>query len=207
MAANPSNTGRSRSMTPSPIARPRSTNSPPMLSTARTSLLAPRRRQPRSSPHRAGLRRGRRRRGRPVGTPTKEKPRPGWPERSRHPWCGQGGDARVFGVLRRPIVTVEDDGSFGFSFAAPQRRGVDDTRTTARMLGETAASRKRPSCWSSTSSRRSSRSTPDPSDALLSGAARWPTPQGPCGAFNDQRAAGGAQRHQPAVSRLTSSPP
>jgi hypothetical protein len=55
--------------------------------------------------------------------------------------------ARVFGSLRiRPIVTVEDDGSFGFSFAAGHSAGdVDDTlERLFRMLGETAASRKRP---------------------------------------------------------------
>jgi uncharacterized protein len=55
--------------------------------------------------------------------------------------------ARVFGSLRiRPIVTVEDDGSFGFSFAAGH--SVADVENTLerllRMLGETAASRKRP---------------------------------------------------------------
>jgi uncharacterized protein len=55
--------------------------------------------------------------------------------------------ARVFGSLRiRPIVTVEDDGSFGFSFAAGHSvADVDDTlERLLRMLGETAASRKRP---------------------------------------------------------------
>ncbi len=55
--------------------------------------------------------------------------------------------ARVFGSLRiRPIVTVEDDGSFGFSFAAGHSAAdVDDTlERLLRMLGETAASRKRP---------------------------------------------------------------
>ena len=55
--------------------------------------------------------------------------------------------ARVFGSLRiRPIVTVEDDGSFGFSFAAGHNvADVDDTlERLLRMLGETAASRKRP---------------------------------------------------------------
>jgi hypothetical protein len=55
--------------------------------------------------------------------------------------------ARVFGSLRiRPIVTVEDDGSFGFSFAAGHSvTDVDDTlERLLRMLGETAASRKRP---------------------------------------------------------------
>jgi hypothetical protein len=55
--------------------------------------------------------------------------------------------ARVFGSLRiRPIVTVEDDGSFGFSFAAGHSvADVDDTlEQLLRMLGETAASRKRP---------------------------------------------------------------
>jgi hypothetical protein len=55
--------------------------------------------------------------------------------------------ARVFGSLRiRPIVTVEDDGSFGFSFAAGRSAAdVDDTlERLLRMLGETAASRKRP---------------------------------------------------------------
>ena len=55
--------------------------------------------------------------------------------------------ARVFGSLRiRPIVTVEDDGSFGFSFAAGHSAAdVDDTlERLFRMLGETAASRKRP---------------------------------------------------------------
>jgi hypothetical protein len=54
--------------------------------------------------------------------------------------------ARVFGTLRiRPIVTVEDDGSFGFSFAAGHSvADVDDTlERLLRMLGETAASRKR----------------------------------------------------------------
>ena len=54
--------------------------------------------------------------------------------------------ARVFGSLRiRPIVTVEDDGSFGFSFAAGHSAAdVDDTlERLFRMLGETAASRKR----------------------------------------------------------------
>ena len=55
--------------------------------------------------------------------------------------------ARVFGSLRiRPIVTVEDDGSFGFSFAAGHSvADVDDTiERLLRMLGETAASRNRP---------------------------------------------------------------
>ena len=55
--------------------------------------------------------------------------------------------ARVFGSLRiRPIVTVEDDGSFGYSFAAGQSvADVDDTlERLLRLLGETAASRKRP---------------------------------------------------------------
>jgi len=55
--------------------------------------------------------------------------------------------ARVFGTLRiRPIVTVEDDGSFGFSFAAGHSaEDIDDTlERLLRMLGETAASRKRP---------------------------------------------------------------
>jgi uncharacterized protein len=55
--------------------------------------------------------------------------------------------ARVFGSLRiRPIVTVEDDGSFAFSFAAGHSvADVDDTlERLLRMLGETAASRKRP---------------------------------------------------------------
>jgi hypothetical protein len=55
--------------------------------------------------------------------------------------------ARVFGSLRiRPIVTVEDDGSFGFSFAAGHSvADIDDTlERLLRMLGETAASRKRP---------------------------------------------------------------
>jgi hypothetical protein len=55
--------------------------------------------------------------------------------------------ARVFGSLRiRPIVTVEDDGSFAFSFAAGHSAAdVDDTlERLLRMLGETAASRKRP---------------------------------------------------------------
>ena len=55
--------------------------------------------------------------------------------------------ARVFGSLRiRPIVTVQDDGSFAFSFAAGHSvADVDDTlERLLRMLGETAASRKRP---------------------------------------------------------------
>jgi uncharacterized protein len=55
--------------------------------------------------------------------------------------------ARVFGSLRiRPVVTVEDDGSFGFSFVAGHSvADVDDTlERLLRMLGETAASRKRP---------------------------------------------------------------
>jgi hypothetical protein len=55
--------------------------------------------------------------------------------------------ARVFGSLRiRPIVTVEDDGSFAFSFAAGHSvADVDDTlERLLRMLGEAAASRKRP---------------------------------------------------------------
>jgi hypothetical protein len=55
--------------------------------------------------------------------------------------------ARVFGSLRiRPIVTVEDDGSFGFTFAAGHAvADVDDTlERLLRMLGETAASRSRP---------------------------------------------------------------
>jgi uncharacterized protein len=55
--------------------------------------------------------------------------------------------ARVFGSLRiRPIVTVEDDGSFAFSFAAGHSvADVDDTlERLLRMLRETAASRKRP---------------------------------------------------------------
>ena len=52
----------------------------------------------------------------------------------------------MFGSLRiRPIVTVEDDGSFAFSFAAGHSAAdVDDTlERLLRMLGETAASRKR----------------------------------------------------------------
>jgi hypothetical protein len=55
--------------------------------------------------------------------------------------------ARVFGSLRiRPIVTVEDDGSFAFSFAAGHSAvDIDDTvERLLRLLGETAASRKRP---------------------------------------------------------------
>jgi uncharacterized protein len=55
--------------------------------------------------------------------------------------------ARVFGSLRiRPIVTVEDDGSFAFSFAAGHSAAdIDDTvERLLRLLGETAASRKRP---------------------------------------------------------------
>jgi uncharacterized protein len=55
--------------------------------------------------------------------------------------------ARVFGSLRvRPTVTVEDDGSFGFTFAAGHTaEDVDDTlERLFRMLGETAASRNRP---------------------------------------------------------------
>jgi uncharacterized protein len=55
--------------------------------------------------------------------------------------------ARVFGSLRvRPTVTVEDDGSFAFSFAAGHTaEDVDDTlERLLRMLGETAASRNRP---------------------------------------------------------------
>jgi uncharacterized protein len=55
--------------------------------------------------------------------------------------------ARVFGNLRvRPTVTVEEDGSFGFTFAAGYTaEDVDDTlERLFRMLGETAASRDRP---------------------------------------------------------------
>jgi uncharacterized protein len=55
--------------------------------------------------------------------------------------------ARVFGGLRiRPTVTVEDDGSFAFTFAAGHTaEDVDDTlERLFRMLGETAASRNRP---------------------------------------------------------------
>ena len=54
--------------------------------------------------------------------------------------------ARVFGDLRiRPTVTVQDDGSFGFSFAAGHTaEDVDDTlERLFRMRGETAASRGR----------------------------------------------------------------
>jgi hypothetical protein len=54
--------------------------------------------------------------------------------------------ARVFGSLRiKPTVTVEDDGSFGFSFAAGHAtEDVDATlERLFRMLGETAASRNR----------------------------------------------------------------
>jgi uncharacterized protein len=55
--------------------------------------------------------------------------------------------ARVFGRLRvRPTVTVQDDGSFAFSFAGGHTaEDVDDTlEHLLRMLGETAASRNRP---------------------------------------------------------------
>src|SRR4051794_6886583 len=55
--------------------------------------------------------------------------------------------ARVFDNLRiRPTMTIEDDGSFAFSFAAGHAaEDVDSTlERLFRMLGETAAARKRP---------------------------------------------------------------
>jgi uncharacterized protein len=55
--------------------------------------------------------------------------------------------ARVFGSLRvTPTITVDQDGSFSFSFAAGHTtEDVDDTlERLFRMLGETAAARKRP---------------------------------------------------------------
>src|SRR3954466_15569137 len=55
--------------------------------------------------------------------------------------------ARAFEGLRiRPAMTIEDDGSFAFSFAGGySAEDVDDTlERLFRMLGETAAARKRP---------------------------------------------------------------
>ena len=55
--------------------------------------------------------------------------------------------ARIFEHLRiRPAMTIEDDGSFSFSFAAGySAEDVDDTlERLLRMLGEIAAARKRP---------------------------------------------------------------
>lgn len=55
--------------------------------------------------------------------------------------------ARVFGSLRvTPTMTIDQDGSFSFSFAAGHTaEDVDDTlERLFRMLGETAAARKRP---------------------------------------------------------------